>query len=209
MKRKTPEIIQLSLFVILVCVCFVFIVISIHNKKEINFKNKKIEFMESESEYSRLQTIEMNTMFEGFFISSSTKCITSKGEIVEIGDIVDRFPVFCLYFSDNSCNSCIDELIDYLNSSDILKYSQFIVFTPFSSTRLVDNLKYRIEKKVLLLSSELFDELFGIISENPIVFTINKNLEMLHVFKFMSNDNSNIAEYYSDLMDRYFDSSNK
>ena len=119
MKRETLDIFQLFQIIIIVCLCFVLIVVSILNKREINFKNKKIEFMESESEYSRHQTIEMNTMFEGFYIGSFTKYITSNEKIVEIEDIADQFPVFCLYFSDNSCNSCIDELIDYINSSDI------------------------------------------------------------------------------------------
>ncbi|HCC70474.1 MAG TPA: hypothetical protein DEQ09_04895, partial [Bacteroidales bacterium] len=119
MKREIPGIFQLFLLIIFVCFCFVLIIVSIRNKKEINFNNKKIEFLESKLEYSRYQAFEMNTMFEGFYIGSFTKYITSGGELVEIGDILDEFPVICLYFSDNSCSSCIDELIDYINSSDI------------------------------------------------------------------------------------------
>ncbi|MDZ7739611.1 MAG: hypothetical protein U5K32_11230 [Bacteroidales bacterium] len=203
MKRKIPGIIQVLLLIIIVCVCFVLIVVSIRNKKEINFKDKKIEFLESELEYSRHQAFEMNTMFEGFYFGSFAKYITSGGEVVEIGDIVDKFPVICLYFSDNSCSSCIDELIDYINESDFLSYFKFIVFTPLSSSRLSEQLASQIKKEVNFLSSDRMDELFGIISENPIVFTLNSELEMHHVFKFMTSDKKNIDEYFSGLLDRY------
>ena len=203
MKREIPGIFQLFLLIIFVCFCFVLIIVSIRNKKEINFNNKKIEFLESKLEYSRYQAFEMNTMFEGFYIGSFTKYITSGGELVEIGDILDEFPVICLYFSDNSCSSCIDELIDYINESDFLSYFKFIPFTPSSSSRLNEQLASQIKMEVFFLSSDRMDQLFGIVSENPIVFTLNSELEMHHVFKFMTSDKKNIDEYFSGLLDRY------
>jgi len=206
MKRKIPGIIQLLLLIIIFCVCSVLIVVSIRNKKEINFKNKKIEFLESELVYSRHQAFEMNTMFEGFCVGSFTKYITSGGEVVEIGDIVDKFPVICLYFSDNSCSSCIDELIDYINESDFLSCFRFIVFTPLSSARLDEQLASYIKKEVIFLSSDRMDELLGLISENPIVFALNEEMEIHHVIKFLTSDKNNIYEYFSGLLDRYYQS---